>query len=222
MTPTASYGRTSAILKQDDPEAIESRWGLRRIVLQVVETQREGEAALSTPLLQIVAAAVVKNPWVGGSVGDELVHSPQWIAARLSKLLSDRLLDAAGGRDRIEAFGKGAIIGESGELEHGAAIMHSPYFASHLREFLGGTAVISFADTRGPVGETLVVPLCEKNTGIRRDHYQSIRVRVPDAPLPNEIVLVAAAATGPRPFPRVGDRSTDLPLDTSLMNGVFA
>jgi len=222
MAPSASYeGFSPALLRHGDPTSIEAQWGLRKLVVEQTETLRDDGTPVERPILHITASAVVKNPWIGRGTSSELVVSPQHIAARLSRLLADRILVLTHGPQAIEAFGKGAIIGEAGELEHGAAIMHTPYFASHLRTFFDGSAVISFSDTRGAPGEPLTIPLCEKQTGIHRDHYQSVRVRIPDAPLPDEIVLIAAISTGPRPFPRVGDRTTDLPLDTSLMNGVF-
>lgn len=220
MAPTESYAQPPVSLEYSDPGSIEARWGLRKIVVQQTETFREGGSQLSTPIRQISAAAVVKNPWIGLGTGSELIESPVDVAARLAKLLSDRILARVNEEGSIEAFGKGAIIGESGELEHGAAITHTPYFASSLRTYFGGTAVISFSDSRGPAGEPLSVPLCEKHTGVVRDYYQSCRVSIADAPLPDEIVLIAAASTGPRPFPRVGDRMTDRPLDTPQMNGV--
>lgn len=219
MVPNASY--VPAQLRHGDPNSTEAQWGVRKIVVMQSETVSEGGSELARPVVQVTAAAVLRNPWIGAGVDSELVVSPQRIAARLSKLLGDRILAVVGGSENVAAFGKGAIIGEDGELEHGAAITHTPYFASHLRSFLQGAAVISFADTRGPAGEALTIPLCEKNTGIVRDYYQSVRVGIPDAPLPDEIVLVAAAATGPRPFPRVGDRASDQPIDVSQMNGVF-
>ena len=213
---------TSTPLRHGDPDSLEASWGLRRIVGEVTEILTEAGSPLDVPVRQAWAAAVVHNPWIGSGTDTDLISAPRPIAARLAKLLSDRLLTALGGVEQVEAFGKGALIGEAGELEHGAALTHTPYFASNLRTMLAGTAVISFADTRGRAGEILTIPLCEKTTGIRRDHYQAVRVRIPDAPRADEIVLVAAAATGPRPFPRVGDRTTDLPLDENLMNGAFA
>lgn len=218
MKPTKSYAHPLTGLDGFN-QTIEGQWGLRKIVVQQTETHSEGGSKLPKPITQVTALAVIQNPWIGHGTDCELINSPQRIAARLAKLLSERILAVTGSAGAIQAFGKGAIIGESGELEHGAAIIHTPYFASNLRSVFEGDAVISFADTRGPAGEILVVPLCEKRTGVVRDYYQTVRVSIPDAPRPEEIVLVAAASTGQRPFPRVGDRTTDRLIDTSLMNG---
>ncbi|MDN3309764.1 amino acid synthesis family protein [Microbacterium oryzae] len=216
------FSGAPSVLRHLDPSSPEARWGVRRITVEATETLADGEEPLAVPVVQAAATAVLRNPWIGAGTDSELVQSPQLIAARLSKLLADRLLAALGGADAVAAFGKGVIIGEAGEMEHGAAITHTPYFASSLRGFLDGSAVISFADARGAAGQPLTIPLCEKHSGTRRDFYQSVRVRVPDAPRRDELVLIAAAATGPRPFPRVGDRATDLPLDPATLNGAFA
>jgi hypothetical protein len=132
----------------------------------------------------------------------------------LARLLTDRLLAALGGVDEIEAFGKAAIVGTAGELEHAGALIHTPYFGNLMREFLGGESIICFADTRADAGESLVVPLWHKTHAATRSHYQTISARVPDAPRADEIVVIAAASTGPRPHPRIGDRLTD-PIITS-------
>lgn len=222
MMPHVTPPAAPAQLRQASTTSLEAEWGIRKILTETTEILADGGTATPAAIKQAWAAAIVRNPWVGGPADENLIDSPRRVAARLSKLLSDRLLAVLGTVDAVQAFGKGAIIGEDGEMEHGAALTHSPYFASNLRTFLGGTAVISFADTRGRDGDVLVVPLCEKHTGIVRDHYQGVRVRIPGAPRRDEIVLIAAAATGTRPFPRVGDRITDQPLNNDLMNGVFA
>ncbi len=84
------------------------------------------------------------------------------IAPVLARLLTDRLIAALGGVDAIEAFGKAAIVGSAGEIEHGGALIHTPYFGNLMREFLGGESIICFADTRADAGESLVVPLWHK------------------------------------------------------------
>jgi hypothetical protein len=78
-----------------------------------------------------------------------------------------------------------------------------------MREFLDGESIICFADTRAEAGQTLVVPMWHKSHAATRSHYQTISTRVPDGPRADEIVVVAAASTGPRPHPRIGDRTTD-------------
>ena len=87
------------------------------------------------------------------------------MAPLLARELSRRLVDSLGGVEAIEAFGKAAIVGTSGEIEHGAALIHTPYFGNLMREFLDGESIICFADTRADAGETLVVPLWHKTAG---------------------------------------------------------
>ena len=86
--------------------------------------------------------------------------------------------------DAIEAFGKAAIVGTAGEIEHGGALIHTPYFGNLMREFLDGESIICFADTRADAGEPLVVPLWHKTHAATRSHYQTVTTRVPDAPAP--------------------------------------
>jgi len=111
--------------------------------------------------------------------------------------------------ENAEAFGKAALVGTDGEIEHGAALIHTPWFGDVVRQALDGTSIIVFSDARGPAGTSLVVPVWHKSAAATRSHYQTVEVRVPDAPRPDEIVLVCAAATGGRPLARIGDRSTD-------------
>ena len=84
--------------------------------------------------------------------------------------------------DAVEAFGKAAIVGSAGEIEHGGALIHTPYFGNLMREFLEGESIICFADARAEAGEPLVVPLWHKTHAATRSHYQTVSTRVPDAP----------------------------------------
>lgn len=161
------------------------------------------------PAWQASVAAVVRNPWVGTAPTRDLSPEVEALAPVLARLLTDRLVDALGGVDAIEAFGKAAIVGGAGEIEHGGALIHTPYFGNLMREFLDGESIICFADTRAEAGAPLVVPLWHKSQAATRSHYQTVATRVPDAPRADEIVVVAAASTGPRPHPRIGDRTTD-------------
>lgn len=212
MTPSA--------LRHDDPSSIEARWGLRKIVLQSEVVVTEGGSAVDGAI-RVCAVAVIRNPWIGGATDSDLITPVREIAPRLAKLLTDRVIDHVGGIGRVEALGKGAIVGSDGELEHAAALIHTPYYANLVREFLGGDTVIAFADDRGDAGTSLTVPLGRKDAGPTRNHFQTLVARIPDAPLRNEIAVVVAASTGTRPFPRSGDRTTDLPVSAADLEGVF-
>jgi hypothetical protein len=183
--------------------------GLRKVVLYQEAVVTEGGTPPARPAQQASVAAVMRNPWIGTSTSRDLSPETATIAPIVARLLTGRLLAALGGVDAVEAFGKAAIVGSDGEIEHGGALIHTPYFGNLMREFLDGESIICFADTRAEAGQTLVVPLWHKNHAATRSHYQTISTRVPDGPRADEIVVVAAASTGPRPHPRIGDRTTD-------------
>ncbi|PRY16740.1 amino acid synthesis family protein [Kineococcus rhizosphaerae] len=182
---------------------------VRKLVVYRETVLSEAGAAPAVPAERASAAAVIANPWVGTPATTDLDETVAAIAPSLAKLLTDALVDALGGVGNVEAFGKAAVVGTAGEIEHGAALIHTPYFGNLVRAFLEGESIICFADTRGEAGETLVVPLWHKTRASTRSHYQTVTTRVADAPRPDEIVVVAAASTGPRPHARIGDRTTD-------------
>lgn len=188
---------------------VNQRLDLRKVVLYRENVLTEAGHAPPQPARQASVAAVLRNPWVGTDAGTDLSVEVARVAPPLARLLTRRLIEALGGVDEIEAFGKAAIVGTAGEIEHGGALIHTPYFGNLVREFLGGESIICFADTRAEAGEALVVPLWHKTHAATRSHYQTVGARVPDAPRADEIVIIAAASTGPRPHPRIGDRATD-------------
>lgn len=182
---------------------------LRRISVYRELVLLENGAAPARPTLKATAAAVITNPWVGTGPDHDLSAEVEQVAPVLARELTDRLLACLGGIEVVEAFGKAAVVGEAGELEHAGALIHTPWFGNLMREWLGGESIICFADTRADAGETLVVPMWHKTAAATRSHYQTVTTRVSDAPRRDEIVVVAAASTGPRPHPRIGDRATD-------------
>jgi hypothetical protein len=183
--------------------------GLRKLVLYRDVVLTEAGQAPQQPARRASVAAVVRNPWLGAGPVSDLSAEVSRIAPVLARTLTDRLVHALGGVQEIEAFGKAAIVGTAGEIEHAGALIHTPFFGNLMREFLQGESIICFADTRAEAGEALVVPLWHKTHAATRSHYQTITARVPDAPRTDEIVVIAAASTGPRPHPRIGDRRTD-------------
>lgn len=182
----------------------------------------ENGSSPAVPAQRATVAAVITNPWLHTPHDTNLQPAAQTIAPRLAKQLTDRLLNHLGGAGNVEAFGKAAIIGTDGELEHGAALIHTPYFGNLMREFLAGESIICFADDRADAGEALIVPMWHKSAAATRTHYQTVPVRVPDAPRSGEIVVVAAASTGPRPHPRIGDRTTDPKIKAQDLESVFS
>jgi Amino acid synthesis len=211
---TRAAGRTTVTGMQEPPtgDAPTDGFavaGIRKLVLYREVVLSEAGTDLAEPVNRATVAAVISNPWLSRGTDADLSEATRVIAPILAKVLTDRLAEALGGVDRIEAFGKAAVVGTAGEIEHAGALIHTPYFGNLMRDFLEGESIICFADTRAEAGEALVVPMWHKTQAATRSHYQTITARVPDAPRADEIVIIAAASTGPRPHARIGDRATD-------------
>lgn len=196
--------------------------GLRKLVTYRETVLTEAGASPARPALQASVAAVLRNPWAGTGPTHDLSDRTSHIAPVLARLLTDRLIEALGGAEVVKAFGKAAIVGSNGEIEHGGALIHTPFFGNLMREFLGGESIICFADTRAEAGETLIVPLWHKTKAATRDYYQTVSTRVSDAPRADELVIVAAGSTGPRPHPRIGDRATDPAITSKNLESVLS
>jgi len=195
---------------------------LRKVVLYREEVLNENGTRPERPALRATVAAVISNPWLGTGPTTDLSAKAESIAPHLAKLLTDRLIESLGGAVAIEAFGKAAIVGTSGEIEHGGALIHTPFFGNLMREFLQGDSIICFADARADAGESLIVPMWHKTAAATRSHYQTIAARVSDGPRDGEIVVIAAASTGPRPHARIGDRKTDPAVRAQDLESVLA
>lgn len=197
-------------------------FGLRKLIVQRDLVMTEAGVQPERPAVQASVAAVIRNPWIGTGPATDLGDEVSQIAPELARLLSDRLIDALGGPEAVEAFGKAAIVGTAGEIEHGGALIHTPYFGNLLREYLEGTSIICFADARAEAGEPLVIPLWHKTQAATRSHYQTVSTRVSDGPRADEIVVIAAGSTGPRPHPRIGDRTTDPAVSLKNLESVLS
>ena len=192
---------------------------IRKVVYSREEILLENGRSPRIPAVRAAAAAVVANPWAGLGPDADLAEETAWLAPALAGALIDRILTDLGGPEAIEAFGKGAIVGTAGEIEHGGALIHTPYFGNLVRESFEGSSIICFADSRGDAGESLVVPMWHKTAAATRSHYQTVDIRIPDAPRADEIVVVAAVSTGPRPHARIGDRTTDAAVSWNNLVG---
>ncbi|MBJ7555348.1 amino acid synthesis family protein [Marinomonas spartinae] len=182
---------------------------IRKIVSFEEETLIEGYKETDKPLRMFAVAAVVKNPWAGRYVEDlkpiVLEYGPQ-----LGKLLTDRICALAGGADKIEAFGKAALVGLNGEIEHASALIHTLHFGNFYREAVEAKSFLSFTNTRGTANASICVPMMDKNDGGRRSHYLTLQFNINDAPNADEVVVVLGGATGGRPHHRIGDRYQEL------------
>lgn len=181
---------------------------IRKLVTFVEETRREMDRDVNPPLRRAAAVAVIANPFSGRFVEDlsDLID----IGEELGGLLSERAVTALGiPGERVESYGKAAAVGENGELEHAAAILH-PKLGAPFRKTLGkGAALIPSSKKRGGPGVPIDIPLGHKDAAFVRSHFDGMEVRVNDAPRADEIVVAVAVTDGGRPFPRIGGLSKD-------------
>lgn len=183
---------------------------IRKTLLNIETTLIEGGRAAAQPLTLITAAAVLKNPWAGRGFVEDLKPEIHAIAPILGEVLTKMVLDAAGGGDRVEAYGKAAVVGLDGEVEHASALIHTLRFGNHYRSAVGAKSYLAFTNTRGPANAPIMIPLMDKNDEGRRSHYLTIQFAIPDAPAADEIVVALGASIGGRPHHRIGDRYQDL------------
>lgn len=181
---------------------------IRKLLTTVEETHREAGQLVSPATRKALAIAVIVNPLAGRFQEDltELVE----FGAELGALLGQRAVAALGVTpDQIESYGKAAIVGENGELEHAAAILH-PAMGAPFREAAGGgAALIPSAKKRGGPGQSLDIPLGHKDAAYVRSHFDAVEARVPDAPRAGEILVALAVTDSGRPLPRVGGLEAD-------------
>ena len=183
---------------------------IRKTLVSIETTLVEGGRAAPVPLKLIAAAAVVKNPWAGQGFVENLKPAIHDVAPELGALLTGMILDAAGGAENVEGYGKAAVVGLAGELEHANALIHTLRFGNHYRQALGAKTYLAFTSVRGPANCAVMIPLMDKHDEGRRSHYQTIHFSIPDAPAADEIVIALGASTGGRPHHRIGDRYQDL------------
>lgn len=183
---------------------------IRKTLLHIENTLIEGGKKAQTPLTLIAAIAVIQNPWADKGFVEDLAPSIRDCAPALGEMLTKMVLDAAGGGDKVEGYGKSAIVGLNGEIEHASALIHTLHFGNHYRNAVGAKSYLSFCNTRGPANAPLMIPLMDKNDGGRRSHYLTIQTAVADAPAADEIVIALGASIGGRPHHRIGDRYQDL------------
>jgi hypothetical protein len=180
---------------------------IRKLVVSVEETHREMGKPIAPPTRKACAIAVIENPFAGRYEPDlaPLIA----IGETLGGLLGARAVAALGVTpDRIESYGKAAIVGEAGELEHAAAILH-PTLGKPLRAAVEhGAALIPSAKKRGGMGARIDVPLGHKDAAFVRSHFDAIEVGVSDAPRADEIVVAIVVTDSGRPLPRVGGLQT--------------
>jgi Amino acid synthesis len=176
---------------------------IRKIQILVDETHREMGRAISPPTRRAVAIAVITNPCAGRYVEhlDELIA----IGEELGAVLGAACVKALGiSPAAAHSYGKAAIVGEAGELEHAAALLH-PKLGAPLRKAVEkGAALVPSAKKMGGPGTAIDIPLGHKDAAFVRSHFDAIEVRVPDAPRAGEIVVAVAVTDSGRPLARIG------------------
>jgi len=183
---------------------------IRKTLTLIETTLIEGGLAAPRPLKLIAAVAVVKNPWAGRGFVQNLKPEIHEVAPELGMLLTSMILEAAGGAENVEGYGKAAVVGLDGELEHANALIHTLRFGNHYRQAVGAKTYLAFTNVRGGANTPVMIPLMDKHDEGRRSHYQTIHFSIPDAPAADEIVVALGASTGGRPHHRIGDRYQDL------------
>ena len=176
---------------------------IRKIIVQVDEIRMEMGKPIDPPTRRALAMAVIHNPFAGSYTEnlDDLIV----IGEELGALLGNKCVQALGiSPGQAQSYGKAAIVGEAGELEHAAAILH-PKLGAPLRLAVEkGAALVPSSKKRGGLGTAIDVPLGHKDAAFVRSHFDAMEARVSDAPRANEIVVAVVVTDSGRPLPRVG------------------
>lgn len=181
---------------------------IRKLAVWVEETHTEIGRRIDPPTRKAVAVAVIRNPFAGGYHEDlsELME----IGAELGGLLGERAVAALGiAPEDAQSYGKAAMVGEAGELEHAAAILHPKLGAPLRRAVEKGAALVPSSKKMGGPGQDLDVPLGHKEAAYVRSHFDGVEVRMNDAPRADEILVAVAVTDSGRPLPRVGGLTHD-------------
>ncbi len=175
---------------------------IRKLVTITEDIYIDGEKRTERPIRKVAAVAVIKNPFANRY--EEKLDLLIDIGEELGKILGERAVEAMGKDRQVESYGKAAIVGEKGELEHAAAILH-PKLGTPLRNIVGGgKAIIPSVKKIGRMGDELDIPLHYKDAAFVRSHFDAMTISVNDAPKADEILVAIAVTDGGRPHPRVG------------------
>ena len=176
---------------------------IRKMMTVTDEIHREMGREINPPTRRAAAIAVIENPFAGRYVED--LSDLMEIGVELGGVLGERAVAALGiAASAVESYGKAAMVGENGELEHAAAILH-PKLGAPLRKAVEkGAALVPSSKKRGGPGQTLDIPLGHKDAAYVRSHFDGMEVWINDAPRANEILVAVAVTDSGRPLPRVG------------------
>lgn len=183
-----------------------SEYRIRKWVSHVEEIRHDGGDPSDPPLIKAAVGVVIENPFAGRRIDD--LSALTLPSAELGSALGERAAALLGGRP-VEGYGKGGIAGLNGEQEHLVACV-TTIFGDAFRDAVGGgEAWISSTTKTASAGAALDVPLAHKNALYVRSHYDSVSISSPDAPKPDELLVVVAVSTGPRVHERVGGVKAD-------------
>jgi hypothetical protein len=186
---------------------------IRKIVIVVDEVLAEMGQAVTPPVRRAAAMAVIENPFANTYVED--LTPMMDMGEELGRILSEKAVAALGvDGGQVEGYGKAALVGENGEMEHAAALLHPKMGAPVRKTLTKGATLIPSSKKRGGPGAELDIPLGHKDAAYVRSHFDGMQVSINDAPRANEIVVALAVTSGGRPLPRVGG------LVTSDIKGV--
>ncbi|MFQ6330057.1 amino acid synthesis family protein [Nocardia sp. CWNU-33] len=180
---------------------------IRKIVTIVEEVLLEGGRAVDPAARVAVVATVIENPWAGQGFVENLGPGIDATASDIGKLLAARVVAALGATP--EAYGKAAIVGLNGEIEHGSGLIHTLKFGDHFRKAANATTLLPAVEKRAPAGTVFDIPLKHITDATIRSHHQSFEARIPDAPHADEIVIALAAAAQGRPQQRLASLSSE-------------
>ena len=183
---------------------------LRKFTKFVDKTFIEGKKKATEPVLLVSVAAVIENPWAGRGFVEDLKPEILDLAPQLGDLLVPELTKEIGSGEKILAYGKAAMVGLNGEIEHASAFIHTLRFGNKFRDAVGGTSYLSFTNTRGPAGAKISIPMMHKTDAGLRPFYLTHEFTIHDAPNEDEIVVAIGGAPTGRAHARTGDRYQDM------------
>lgn len=180
---------------------------VRKIITYTEDIHTEGGRPVDPPARTAVVLAVIENPWAGQDFVTDLLPGIDEVAPQLGELLAPLVVEALGAP--VEAYGKAAIVGLNGEIEHGSGLIHTLKFGDHFRKAANATTLLPAVEKRAAAGTVFDIPLKHVTDATIRSHHQSIEIRVPDGPRADEIVIGLAAAAQGRPQARLAPLSTE-------------
>lgn len=183
---------------------------VRKYVAHIEDVLIEGGKPAGRPLRIASVAAVLTNPWAHRGFVDDLTPEIHALAPTLGAEMVARLMSLVGEGNTVEAFGKTAIVGTNGEIEHGSAFIHTLRFGNFLRDAVDSSEFIPFTNKRGGPGNSITYPLKHITQGGARSHFLTAEFSIADAPAADEILIAIGIATGGRPHARIGDRFKDM------------